>query len=314
MHLKPIKRGLQLCAGQPAGCEAAIHAMRKIFDSADSEGFLQVDATNAFNCLNRGAALRNISVLCPSLSTILINTYRVSSKLYIDGSHMLSQEGTTQGHPLAMPMYALGVVPLIQKLTDVDVSQIWYADDAAAGGSLQSLRSWWIHLTTLGPDYGYFSNAVKTCLIVKPQHLRKARALFHGTGVVITAAGKRYLGSALGTNDFLMSYVQGKVSTWVGETFWNCCHPAHAAFTHVFQHCWSYIARTVPSVSELFVLLDNVLSFCFLPAMTGLPAFGPIERELLLLPAHLGGLGVIIPTVYFSSSFFVLCSCYCSFS
>ena len=43
---------LQLCAGQPAGCEAAIHAMRKIFDSADSEGVLQVDATNAFNCLN----------------------------------------------------------------------------------------------------------------------------------------------------------------------------------------------------------------------------------------------------------------------
>ena len=35
-----------------------------------------------------------------------------------------------------MPMYALGVVPLIQKLTDVDVSQIWYADDAAVGGLL----------------------------------------------------------------------------------------------------------------------------------------------------------------------------------
>ena len=98
------------------------------------------------------------------------------------------------------------VVPLIQTLTDVDVFQIWYADDAAAGGSLQSLRSWWNHLTALGPDYGYFPNAVKTCLIVKPQHLRKARALFHGTGVVITDAGKRHLGSAIGTNDFLMSY------------------------------------------------------------------------------------------------------------
>ena len=94
----------------------------------------------------------------------------------------------------------------------MDVSQIWYADDAAAGGSLQSLCSWWNHLTALGPDYadyGYFPNAVKTCLIVKPQHLRKARALFHGTGVVITAAGKRHLGSAIGTYDFLMSYVQG---------------------------------------------------------------------------------------------------------
>ena len=144
---------------------------------------------------------------------------------------------------------------------------------------------------------------------MKPQHLRKARALFHGTGVVITAAGKHHLGSAIGTSNFLMSYVQGKVSTWVGEieklSGIAVTQPqaAHAAFTHVFQHRWSYIARTVPSVSELFVPLDNVLSLRFLPAMTGQPAFGPIERELLLLPACLGGLGVIIPTVHFSSSF-----------
>ena len=43
---------LQLCAGQPSGCEAAIHAMRVGFDSLDAEAVLQVDATNAFNCLN----------------------------------------------------------------------------------------------------------------------------------------------------------------------------------------------------------------------------------------------------------------------
>jgi len=37
---------LQLCAGQPAGCEVVIHAMRKVFDSSDAEAVLQVDATN----------------------------------------------------------------------------------------------------------------------------------------------------------------------------------------------------------------------------------------------------------------------------
>ena len=31
---------LQLCAGQPAGCEAAIHAMRAVFDSRNAEAFL----------------------------------------------------------------------------------------------------------------------------------------------------------------------------------------------------------------------------------------------------------------------------------
>ena len=126
----------------------------------------------------------NISVLCPSFARILINTYREDSKLYIDGNYLLSQEGTTQGDRLAMPMYALGVVPLIQKLANIDVSQMWYADDASVGGSLQSLRCWWDHLICLGPDFGYFPNAIKTCLIVKPQHLRKARALFRAGALV----------------------------------------------------------------------------------------------------------------------------------
>uniref|UniRef100_A0A1X7TIP9 Reverse transcriptase domain-containing protein n=1 Tax=Amphimedon queenslandica TaxID=400682 RepID=A0A1X7TIP9_AMPQE len=43
----------QLCAGQPGGCEAAVHAVRSIFDSMQCEAVLLVDASNAFNALNR---------------------------------------------------------------------------------------------------------------------------------------------------------------------------------------------------------------------------------------------------------------------
>ena len=39
-------------------------------------------------------------------------------------------EGTTQGDPLAMPMYALGV----DALSDDFVKQVWYADDASTCG------------------------------------------------------------------------------------------------------------------------------------------------------------------------------------
>jgi len=53
---------LQLYAGQPAGCEAVIHAMRAVFDFPDAEAVLLVDAYNTFNCLNQQAALRNIFV------------------------------------------------------------------------------------------------------------------------------------------------------------------------------------------------------------------------------------------------------------
>ena len=38
-------------------------------------GAVLVDATNAFNSLNRQTTLRNIQYLCPSFSTILINMH-----------------------------------------------------------------------------------------------------------------------------------------------------------------------------------------------------------------------------------------------
>ena len=56
---------LQVCAGQESGCEAAIHAMRQIFAGEEAEGALLVDATYAFNSINRQAALHNISIMCP---------------------------------------------------------------------------------------------------------------------------------------------------------------------------------------------------------------------------------------------------------
>ena len=55
-----------------------------------------------------------------------------SSSLFIDGERILSEEGTTQGDPLAMAMYALSTVPLINRLEGL-AAQMWFADDAAAG-------------------------------------------------------------------------------------------------------------------------------------------------------------------------------------
>ena len=57
-----------------------------------------------------------------------------------------------------MPMYALATLPLISQLgVSEDLVQVWYADDAVAAGSLESLRKWWDYLTTQGPTFGYFA-------------------------------------------------------------------------------------------------------------------------------------------------------------
>ena len=91
----------------------------------ETEAVLLVDASNAFNSLNRDAALHNIRHVCPSLSTVLINIYRNATELFVDGSTLFSEEGTTQGDPLAMPMYAMVTIPLINQLGMItDLKQV----------------------------------------------------------------------------------------------------------------------------------------------------------------------------------------------
>ena len=95
----------QMCGGQICGIEAAVHATHQAFDSEKCEAMLLVDATNAFNSLNRQTALQNIRRLCPPIATILVNTYRAPTELFVDNDVILSHEGTTHGDPLAMAMY-----------------------------------------------------------------------------------------------------------------------------------------------------------------------------------------------------------------
>ena len=58
---------LQLCVGQDAGCEAAVHAMRSIYSDPSTEGVLLVDASNAFNCL----IVRCHSIICSHCALLL---------------------------------------------------------------------------------------------------------------------------------------------------------------------------------------------------------------------------------------------------
>ena len=100
------------------------------------------DASNAFNCLNRQAALLNIEQLCQPFATILRNTNGRPSNLFVGGECLLSREGTTQGDPLAMGMYAVGIIPFMKELQRNGGKQLRYADDASNAGSLKQIRLW----------------------------------------------------------------------------------------------------------------------------------------------------------------------------
>ena len=63
------------------------------------------------------------------------------------------------------------------------MTQARFADDSACWGKLRELRTWWDSLLRFGQAFGYFPNAVKTWLVVKPEEIENAVKEFEGTGV-----------------------------------------------------------------------------------------------------------------------------------
>ena len=165
---------LQTATGLKAGAEAAIRSMRLIFEDPSTEAIILVDASNAFNSLNRKVVLHNIQITCHSFSYFLINTYRNPPRMIIlGGAETQSTEGTTQGDNLAMSFYAIGTVQIqhLLRLSASDVKQVWLTDDATGAGSVDSLKKWWDDIIDQGNRFGYYVNQKKSWIILKDANL-----------------------------------------------------------------------------------------------------------------------------------------------
>ena len=295
---------LQLCTGVPSGCEAAVYAMSKLFNDGNIQGVLLIDAANAFNSLNRNVALHNMNYVCPAITTILNNCYRQPTRLIIPGEgEITSQEGTTQGDPLGMAMFALAMVPMILDLSKKcpPIVQTWFADDASGAGSLQNLKQWWDSLNSIGPSYGYYPKASKSCLVVHPADEEVARDVFSASDINITTEGKRYLGAALGSTSFIEDFVKTKVEEWnveierLANVAGSQPQAAYAAFIHGTCSKWKYLCRTVPHRGPLLQPIEDKLHQRLIPAITGRPPCSQAERSLLALPIKMGGLALANP-------------------
>ena len=294
---------LQLCAGQKSGCEAAAHAMADIFAEEQNDAILLIDASNAFNSLNREALLHNIQYICPPISTYVRNCYGTPSRLFIAGGRELkSAEGTTQGDPGAMPSYGMGILPFLGSLKpEIDpkkMKHVAYADDLGGGARLEMLKVWWEKIEKNGPAFGYYPKASKSWLIVKENELNKAKEIFAGTGINITTEGRKYLGGFIGTREGTESYIQELVDDWMEQlkqlTQIANSEPqaAYAAFTAGFKHKLTYYLRTIPNISNILRPIDDYIDNELIPAFTEGHICSERDRKLLALPVRLGGLGI----------------------
>ena len=264
MHLKRSPndwRCNQLCLGQKCGIEHAIHSLRETYQQPETEAILLIDASNAFNALNRKLAMRNIDRICPSLTSAVYNSYIYPSKLFVNGETLLSEEGTTQGDPIAMAMYGISIMPMIRKLNP-SIVQKWYADDGSMAGTLPDLLDAFKTLKTIGKAFGYFVYAPKCQLIVKNCLRKKAERIFKNSEVEITD-GTRVLGSAIGerractekTKDFtekMITMIQ-KLAKFAKTSPQN----AYACLTKGLQSKLTFMFRTTPDMHQHFDTIEN---------------------------------------------------------
>ena len=295
----------QLCGGVRSGIEGAIHAMTSRFlqyGATSGWSVLLVDASNAFNSLNRVALLWNVSILWPRCSRFVFNTYQGWATLVVRSSneHLYSVEGVTQGDPLSMFLYAVGTLPLIQSLKgSSSCVQVWYADDASACGSLSDLHQWFELLLSKGSDFGYVVNPAKCCLVIHDSYKSNAEQLFSSLGISVVC-NHRYLGGFIGELTGQASFVRDKVHRWIADV--QCLskiaekqpQAAFAALTKSLQCEWQFLQRVIPNCGSYFIPLDDVLASTFLPAVFGCEVT-PHERLLFSLPVRFGGLGVSCP-------------------
>ena len=112
-------------------------------DVMEASGSLQL-------CAGQSSGVEAATMLCEIFFIFAINTYRVLSRLFIvGGKELKSSEGTTQGDPLSMAIYAVCLQPFITNLHNASsAEQCWFADDYCGAGSATEIKRWWDILST----------------------------------------------------------------------------------------------------------------------------------------------------------------------
>ena len=199
----------QLGNGTQNGCESIIHSIRKVSDTMRHSNtvILTIDASNAYNNINRDKTLDIIYSQAPGLYLAALNTYGFESYVLLDDERHPIVTGTVQGCPLATTFFNYGLSALIDKLKSInDITQIWYCDDGYIYGKLEAVLGAWRIIKTFGPSIGYEPNLKSTIF----DYNESNKELWSSEGLTFTANGLEVLGSPIGSTDFMNSFCYAK--------------------------------------------------------------------------------------------------------
>jgi hypothetical protein len=181
----------------------------KDLPTIDAESASLFDARNGFNELHRYQMLWNVRHRWAKGSRLAFNCYRhFNLIIFRRGSGRLAyvvtgQEGVSQGDPLAMILYGVALLPLVEKLRVAvpEATTPWFADDAAAIGNALDNATALEFLAHEGKAYGWYAEPEKTHVICTKEEEPEVKAAFLSRGFVEVkfSRGQRYLGGFIGS-------------------------------------------------------------------------------------------------------------------
>ena len=113
--LRPVQCGVAV----PNATESiamSVQSLANTLGNGSNWACLQVDFTNAFNCLDRSAILSAAALRTPTCFNYLRFAYGTPAPLYIGGQTLFSLTGTHQGCPLGPLGFALGLQDVLEDL------------------------------------------------------------------------------------------------------------------------------------------------------------------------------------------------------
>ena len=118
----------------------------------------------------------------------------------------------------------------------------------------------------------------------------------------VTDQGHKFIGSYIGTKQGQDEYVSSLVDDWIkdvkalAEIGRSEPQLAYAAYIHGTSKRWNFICRTTPNVSEQMKRLEYHIRETLIPVIIGKNHITDQTREILSLPARLGGMGFLNPS------------------
>ena len=298
-YLVPIQVG----AGVPGGCEAAVHSVRRFIQSMPPDfAVVKLDYCNAFNSLNRCHMLNEVHKILPELYKFCHLAYASPSELQFDKWCILSQEGVQQGDPLGPILFCIGIQPLLDSLSSP--LRIALLDDITLGGNRDTLAADVGLIQQHQPDLGLCLNDSKCELITRDFNLFQNSRLDYFTRVEISKAS--LLGAPLFEDQALDMCLVSRLNdlTRASERLKLLCR--HDALTILrFALCAPKLMHTLrsspcfghPRLSEFDSLMRK--SLC---AVVNVDLTDPQWLQASL-PVKFGGLGIRLVSQLAPSAF-----------